>query len=244
MRLKSIQTNAFKSLFEVLKEIITDVNIYFDDTGLKITSFDVARVTLVDVKMKAENFEEYSCDTPVVIGVNMSNIFKLIKSVGNNDVILFESSEETLNITISNNTKKSKSTFNLKLLDINEEIIDVPNITGMHQTTINSLDFQKLIRDMSAIGNEMKIKRFKTCVEFSCCGDFANQYTMIEDQNNIGNSVCEGIFSIKYISMFIKSTSMCPLVQIMQSEESDSPIIFKYSIANLGDIRFYLAEVT
>jgi proliferating cell nuclear antigen len=240
MRLKSIQAAAFKSLFEVLKEIINDVNIYFDNSGVKLTAFDVARVTLVHVFMPAENFEEYECKHPVVLGMNVSNTYKLIKSTGNNDVIVMENTSEYLNITISNDNKKSLSTFNLKLLDLNEEIIDVPEIDIKYSTTIPSFDFQKLIRDMLAIGPDLRIKRFDTCVEFSCEGDFANQITKIEDQPKI-DTECNGLFSLKYISMFVKSTVLCPIVQIMQNDDNDSPVIFKYSVSNLGDIKFYLA---
>jgi proliferating cell nuclear antigen len=242
MRLKSIQATAFKSLFEVLKEIINDVNIYFDSSGIRLTAFDVARVTLVNVTMSMENFEEYECKYPVVVGINISNMYKLIKSTGNNDIIIIENTQEHLNISISNENKKSTSTFNLKLLDLNEEIIDVPDIDVKYVTTIPSFDFQKLIRDMMALGTEMRIKRTDSHVEFFCEGDFANQITCIEDQPHI-DTVCDGLFSLKYIAMFVKSTVMCPIVQIMQNDDIDSPVIFKYSIANLGEIKFYLAAI-
>jgi len=124
---------------------------------------------------------------------------------------------------------------------LNEEIIDVPEIDIKYATTVPSFDFQKLVRDMMAIGTELRIKRTETNIEFSCEGDFASQNTRIEDQPDIGKITCDGIFSLKYISMFVKSTVMCPLVQIMQNDDLDSPVIFKYSIANLGDIKFYLA---
>jgi proliferating cell nuclear antigen len=242
MKLKSIQASAFKSLFEVLKEIINDVNIYFDSTGVHLSAFDVARVTLVSLKMPCENFEEYECKTPVIIGINISNTYKLIKSTGNNDVIHMENTNEHLKITISNDVKKSKSTFNLKLLDLNEEPIDIPDMSHINYTTVvPSFDFQKLIRDMSAIGTDIQIKRFGTSIEFICDGDFASQQTLIGDQNDIGGAVCDGIFSLKYISMFVKSTVLCPLVQIHQNDDEDSPIIFTYSIANLGHIKFFLA---
>jgi proliferating cell nuclear antigen len=43
--------------------------------------------------------------------------------------------------------------------------------------------------------------------------------------------------------MFTKATILCPLVQIIQ-ESNEQPIIFKYTIANLGELRFYLAPLT
>jgi proliferating cell nuclear antigen len=50
------------------------------------------------------------------------------------------------------------------------------------------------------------------------------------------------LFSLKYMNLFTKATGMCSSVQILQHvKESDMPIVLKYSIANLGDMKFYLA---
>ena len=49
MKLVTIQASAIKSTFEVLKDILNDVNVYFNPDGMTITSLDTARVALVDV---------------------------------------------------------------------------------------------------------------------------------------------------------------------------------------------------
>lgn len=244
MYLKTVQAIAFKSLLEVLKEIINDVNVYFDSSGMKIVAFDVARVTLVYVKLDAENFEEYSCPNDVVLGINVSNTFKLLKSISNNDILSITNTDESLVVTISNESKKSTSKFNIRLLDLNEDLLEIPEgvDSSKHETVIPSIDFQKIVRDMSNIGSELLIKRFDNFVVFSCEGDFADKQTTIEQTEKVNNEI-SGNFSLKYLSMFTKATILCPLVQIIQ-ESDESPIVFKYTIANLGELRFYLAPVT
>lgn len=244
MFLKTVQATAIKSLLEVLKDIITDVNIYFDSTGMKIIAFDVARVTLVHVKLSAENFEEYSCPKDVVLGINVVNTFKLLKSISNTDILTITHDQENLIITVSNDGKKCTSKFTIRLLDLNEDILELPeNVDATtYETLISSIDFQKIIRDMSNIGIEMTVKRSGNIIEFSCEGDFAEKKTTIEQTEDIGTTVT-GTFSLKYLTMFTKATILCPIVQIVQ-ETDDSPIVFKYTIANLGELRFYLAPVT
>ena len=61
VRFKTIQASAFRTVFEVLKDIINDVNLIFRPEGLSIVTLDTARVTLVHLVMPAENFEEYHC---------------------------------------------------------------------------------------------------------------------------------------------------------------------------------------
>ena len=85
LELKTVQTNSFKVLIEALKEILTDANITFDSTGLKIVAMDPSQTVLVHLKLEASKFEYYKCDKRLVIGVSMINFFKLIKTMTNND---------------------------------------------------------------------------------------------------------------------------------------------------------------
>ena len=130
MKLVSIQASAFKSTFEVLKDILNDVNIYFRPQGMYIVTLDTARTSLIDMFLASDNFEEYHCDQEEIIaGINISNTFKLLKSITNNDVLQIEiTSKEYMDITITSESKKTSSKFQLKLLDINESRIEVPEV--------------------------------------------------------------------------------------------------------------------
>jgi proliferating cell nuclear antigen len=74
MHLKTIQANAIRSVFEVLKDIINDVNVYFRPDGITILTLDNARVTLVHMHLGAENFEEYECATEIVAGLDRKSV--------------------------------------------------------------------------------------------------------------------------------------------------------------------------
>ena len=240
MKLVTIQASAFKSTFEVLKDILNDVNIYFKPGGMYVVTLDTARTSLVDMFLSADNFEEYHCDQDEIIaGINISNTFKLLKTITNNDVLKIEiNSKEYMNIEITSESKKTSSTFQLKLLDINESRIEVPAIEMSTITTLPSADFQRLCRDMSNIGTDIEIKRSGKQINFSCQGDFANQDTSIECTEE--SQTITGLYSLKYLNIFTKATSMCASVQIIQ-ETGNRFLILKYNVANLGELKFYLA---
>ena len=75
MHLKTIQAAALKSVFEVLKDIINDVNVYFTASGIHILTLDTARVTLVHMNLGADNFEEYECPSDITAGLNLANVY-------------------------------------------------------------------------------------------------------------------------------------------------------------------------
>jgi proliferating cell nuclear antigen len=240
MKLVTIQASAFKSTFEVLKDILNDVNIYFKKDGMYIITLDTARTSLIDIYLSSDNFEEYTCDQDEIIaGINIANTFKLLKTITNNDVLTISiNCKEYMNIDIASEHKKTSTAFKLKLLDINESRIEVPDVKMSNITVIPSVDFQRLCRDMSNIGTDIEITRVDNLLKLKCEGDFANQETCIECPEN--SSYMSGLYSLRYLNIFTKATSMCASVQIMQ-EENNRFLILKYNIANLGELKFYLA---
>jgi len=243
MRVKTIQASSIKSVFEVLKDIINDVNVYFTAEGIKILTLDTARVTLVQMNLLAENFEEYDCPEEIIAGLNMANVHKLLKSVTSSDTLTISAEgRDIMEFTIENQDKNSITHFKLKLLDINEDMIEFPDIEMNVITTMQSIDFQRFVRDMSNLGNEMMIWREGTELELSCSGDFAEQKTIIRYPDVPPCDRTGGAFSLKYISLYTKATNMCSSIQFMQNSKNvDMPIIFRYTIANLGDLKFFLA---
>ena len=239
MRLATIQASAIKSTFEVLKDILNDVNIYFKPDGMYIVTLDTARTSLVDMFLSADNFEEYECEQEIIAGINVSNTFKLLKSISNTDVLILSiDCREYMHIEIHSEVKKTCTKFDLKLLDINENQIEVPSMNMTTITPMPSSDFQRICRDMFNIGNDIEITRTGNIMKLYCSGDFANQETTIQCIEE--SPEISGVYSLRYMNIFTKATGMCSTVQIMQ-EDQNRFLILKYNVANLGDLKFYLA---
>jgi proliferating cell nuclear antigen len=134
--------------------------------------------------------------------------------------------------------KNTTTHFQLKLLDINESRIEVPDVEMTTITTLPSADFQRLCRDMSNIGTDIEIRRVGKEIKLKCEGDFANQETSIECPEE--SPEISGLYSLRYMNIFTKATSMCASIQIIQ-ETGNRFLILKYNVANLGELKFYLA---
>jgi proliferating cell nuclear antigen len=143
-----------------------------------------------------------------------------------------------MNVEIVSESKNTNTKFQLKLLDINESQIEVPDIEMSTITTLPSVDFQRLCRDMSNIGTEIEITREGTLMTLKCDGDFANQETSISCSEE--SPRISGLYSLRYLNIFAKGSSMCSSVQVLQ-EEANRFLILKYNVASLGELKFYLA---
>jgi len=247
---KTVQSNAFKTLFEVLKEILHDVNLQFDKDGMKIMTVDGSHVALVHLKLHASKFEEYKCDNPVQFGVNMNNLFKLLKVSNNQDTIVFTiptSDASELVIHLENNERKTRTTFRLKLMDVDTEVLNMPDIEFDSIITLPSTYFQRLCKDMSNISELITIQSIQQKLVLSCKGDFASQETTIDDSTTDASiefqsrtrEIVEGTYMLKYMNLFNKASNISNTLEMYMRR--DYPLIMKYNVANLGELRFCLA---
>ena len=71
--IKTVQSGAFRILIEALKEILTDGNFIFDETGVKLMAMDTTHTILIHMKLEQENFEFFHCKRKIITGINMLN---------------------------------------------------------------------------------------------------------------------------------------------------------------------------
>lgn len=242
MELKTIQANAFRTLFEVLKDILNDVNLVFDEKGVHLSTLDISHVTFIDMHLLSDGFESYTCPHRILAGMNILNTFKVFKTITGNDILTLKMRDEnptTLDFCIENTQKKTTSSFQMKLLELNDDTYERPSLAMDVHTIVQSTVFQKIIREMSNFADTVSIRRWKNKLTFRCDGDSIQQETDIECPDT--DVDITGVYSLKYINMFIKATGICSNIEIAHS--SLGPISFKYSIANLGDVTFFLATL-
>ena len=243
----TVQTNAIRVLFESLKNILCDVNFTADKQGIKLTTIDNTKCAIVNLFLYADKFEEYTCENYINIGLNLVSIFKILKGSKHSDTISFTIyKDEPTYITIKtiNTNKKTVIESKVKILDMDEKIYDIPNISFDSYITMPSSDFQTYISELANVSNNVYFKSNSKELVLSAKGDFAEQSIKINESNdNFKNDEIyqEGLFNIKYILLFCKSTNLCSTIEIYLKTEY--PLTILYNIANLGKIKYCLAPI-
>lgn len=248
LEMQTVQSGAIRNLIDNLKDVLTDINMIFDESGMKIMTMDGTRTSLINVKLEADKFETYICKKKLVIGINMTSLFRLVKVVDNNDTITFfidEKNIHELGIKLENSDKNSVTVFKLRLLDIDQEEYTVPPVEFESIITMPSNTFHRLCRDMMFISDTLMIESGEN-LKMVCEGDFACQETIIGEathgmiQQRNSDDTVEGRYSLKSLNLFTKSASnLCNTIEIFM--KTDYPLILKYNVANLGEIRYCLA---
>ena len=214
LTIKTVQIAPFRTLMTALKDILLETNITFQPDGIRIINMDKSHTILAHLHLASQNFEFYECKKEkIIIGVNMFHLFKLINSIDNDDTL----------------------TIYIEKSDYNDGIV--------------SADFQKIIRDLSCISDKLEIKSVGSELIFKCSGQFASaEIHRAESDGSMGfilkqdsSKVIQGEFSLKNLGYFIKCTNLCSQIELYL--ENDLPLVVKYNVASLGEIKLCLSSL-
>lgn len=258
LTIKTVQISPFRTLMTALKDILLETNITFCPDGIRIINMDKSHTILAHLFLEAQNFEFYECKKEkIIIGVNMFHLFKLINSIDNNDTltIYIENADYAdgivsyLALKFENGDIKQCKTQKLRLIEPDPEELEYPDVKFSSVINLPSNDFQKIIRDLSCISDKLEIKSVGNELIFKCSGQFASaeihrtesdgSMEFILKQNS--SKIIQGEFSLKNLGYFIKCTNLCDQIEIYL--ENDLPMVVKYNVASLGEIKLCLAPL-
>jgi len=235
---------------------------------LKINAIDPTKTVLINLKLDGSNFNKFVCrKNKLFIGVNLGCFYKLIKSMGKNDILTLavdHDNKNYLNIKIDSPDEKKDSEFNMKLLDLNESKMSIPEITFDAVITMDSQEFNKLCREMNNIADYVEIKCLTDKIIFTCKGEYADRKTTYrttsnkeDDENehilvsishastkmkgNAAPQIVQGIFELKNLVLFSKCASLCNDIEIYM--KNNFPLVIKYTVATLGRILLCLTPI-
>jgi len=252
--LSTVQGGAFKSLVECLRDIIFDCSLTFSGDGVKISTMDGARCSLIHAELS--KFETLHCPSPLECGVNLQNLYKLLRSITSTDALLLwiaKDAPSELAILISSEQKSSKTFYRYKLLDVDTHHLTLPETSFERVFTMPSNTLQRLARDMSALAETITIRSVGGDITFSCCGDFASQETTLSPQLEASGVVCHASgenggevvsnsYLAKYIQLFARASSLSNTVTLFLKNQF--PLVVQYEVGGLGVLRFLLAPKT
>ncbi|KAJ2180816.1 hypothetical protein GGF45_001816, partial [Coemansia sp. RSA 551] len=187
------------------------------------------------------------------LGINLNSFSKILKCAANDDQVQIRAVDkaETLAISFESTGKDRVSEFNLKLMDIDIDSVDVPDMDYQATVTMSAQEFARIVRDLMSIGDAVTIDATKQGVRFSANGDDGNGSILLRHKKLIdeeGSSstttvdITEPVnhsLALKYLANFAKAAPLTDSVTINLIE--DAPVMFEFKISDMGHIRFYLA---
>jgi len=258
LTIKTVQIQPIRNMITAIKDILTDATITYTKNGLKIINFDKTHTILVNVILHAHKFEHYLCNPDkIIVCANTMHLFKVISTMSNDDTLSMYIDNDDyhdgivshLGLQYDNGDIKQCYSQKLRLIEPDTEELMVPDVEYSTVINLPTADFQKIIRDMNGISDRIEIKSVGNDLIFSCEGNFASSRIFRSESDGYmefiqkpdASVIIQGEFSLKSLAHFIKCTPLCSHLEMYLG--NDLPLIVKYDVASLGEIKLCLAPL-
>ncbi|TXT12936.1 hypothetical protein VHUM_01337 [Vanrija humicola] len=173
------QAAVLKKLLDAIKELVTDGNLDCSDEGI---AMDNSHVALVSLKLAAEQFESYRCDRNIPLGVNLTSLTKILKCAKDNDIVTLKAADDadSLGLVFESPKEDRVGEYEMKLMDIDQEHLGIPDTQYDATITMSSAEFQRICRDLAALGESVKIEASKEGVRFSSDGEVGSGSVLLK----------------------------------------------------------------
>ena len=114
---------------------------------------DNSHVALVSMMLKSEAFEPYRCDRNIALGINLGSLTKVLRAAGNDDTLTIkaEDAPDVVNLVFETKSAARISEYDIKLMDIDQEHLGIPETDYASTITLPAAEFQRICRDLGAL---------------------------------------------------------------------------------------------
>ena len=248
----SAPASLLKNIVEVLKDVVADVNLNVDASGMSLQAMDNSHVCLVTLTLPSSGFQHYRCDAPTSLGLSLLTLSKMLKCCVNDDITTVQydpSNPDTLTLLFESQRGDRISDFTLKLMDIDCDTLTVPETEYPATLAMASVDFQKMTKDLKEIDDCLSVSVGKDGVKFAVNGAIGSGCTTLrgcqsddasDDRVEVAftQPTCAS-YALRYVCMFAKAATLSSRVEMKIA--SDLPLCVTYKMDCVGQMTFYLA---
>lgn len=262
-----------RTLFEAAKNIISEGVLVVSSETIVLQEYDNTRVMVVYLRMRSENLDQYGayyCPNKLCIPLSIDEFYKGVKCINQSDVVglcitkkSMESSYPSLDLHIMHPTHGYSYKHSCRML--HEEFMHADEVHLRDDAkfyahiTIKATFFKRYLNDCVPHGKNLQfLFRYDKIVDEYCvflipCDSVISMSRMTlrltcDNTEGLDADQIEQLseetapkYSIANLLLFTKATPLSNTVEILLSHEF--PLVVKYGIGDLGEIRFCLAPV-
>jgi proliferating cell nuclear antigen len=234
MFLFTFQTSStLSAVIDATKDLAESVNFVVDETGLGFVAMDSAHVSLIRARFPRFSFSHFDPGNGAAFGVHLNSMSKALKFARSDMPLTMKLDESGDALLIESGT----ASVTFKLLDIDNEDFAMPEFERDAAIEMQSADFRATMRDLSFIGDTVKMTVHDGEAAFATIGDIGSVHLTIrngDDGAKVTGVFDDGEFSLKYMVSFSKAASISKTTRIVLSREMPAEIEFE-------NLSFFLA---
>ena len=153
----------FGLLFQHIRLFTEHVNLTFDKEKMFMQSMDSARVSVFEITLPSTWFDNYehTSASAITLGIPATMLFKILntRDKQQDTEIIYNEDDDKLFVNFSSqNTSVFNKRFELPLIDLDCELMEIPYTESEAEFSIESTTFANLINQLKIFGDTIEIQ--------------------------------------------------------------------------------------
>jgi len=153
----------FGLLFQHIRLFTEHVNLTFDKEKMFMQSMDSSRVSVFEITLPSTWFDNYehTSASAITLGIPATMLFKILntRDKQQDTEIIYNEDDDKLFVNFSSqNTSVFNKRFELPLIDLDCELMEIPYTESEAEFSIESTTFANLINQLKIFGDTIEIQ--------------------------------------------------------------------------------------
>jgi proliferating cell nuclear antigen PCNA len=252
------RSQQFAAIFANLKNFTDNVCVYFREENMYIQCLDDSHCCLFECQLDKAWFKEYTYDPATdqsCIGINIAMLNKVLNTWNDTQEMSIETEPDTDKIAINyengnatNTTGHFNKYFELSLVSIDNELMDVKIKDTQVDLTVEAKIFCSLINHLTIFDNNLTFTFNEDNIECVSSGSDGSMKAMInvdevKEYAISESTVLKQSYSLRYVQMMCHFNKLATEMEMGFSE--DMPMVMKYVLNETDEpesfVRIHLA---
>jgi proliferating cell nuclear antigen len=242
--LKVADARFLRDMISAISILVDEATFKIDPEGLKLRAMDPSRVAMIDFEWPKTVFEEFICDQPSKICINIGELLKLLKRAGKDETVELSVDEggNRLQVRI---TGKYGRTFIMPTLEASEEEVPTPKITFNVKAKATTQGLGQAIDDAQLVSDHVRFEADAEKLVLNAAGDLMGATITLQKGSDAlldleAKENSKATFSLSYLSEIIKAASATSDIATLEFS-TDMPIRIDFQQPKGGKLTFFLA---
>jgi len=235
------KANIFTSILACIQQLNNEVVLRLDTDTLCIQVMDSSHVSMYELKLLKEWFEEFNITESNTYGFSCDIINKILSKRKDKQDICIDFEDET-NIKFIFTDDISKKTYTVSSLDVDVETLEVPEQEYDIDIGISSKLFKDIIDELDIFFDDTLLKCDENTVNFIGKNDIVQSNIEIDTENMLSYEYTEEMemrLSLRYLKIITSISKICN--EVLLHLHNESPLRIDFQFDDDHNFKFYLA---
>lgn len=220
----------FRAAVDALKEFLPEATLQITPTGVVICGMDRSHIGFVYYNLNKADCKVLKVPAPQTIGMNMNNLSRVLSYVGSGDSIKITLNKAGDRLVVQTHNEKigKKAVYELALMEIREDGVDLPELTYSAKVVAKTSDIVSVIKEVGTFGDSIALTLNGSGFHIAATGDMGSAKQTLENTDDREMELTEtrvsATFATKYLSVIMKGGAALSSTITLEFDGAAAPL--------------------